>query len=160
VVTGETLQEAQQVGKVWDYSPGSPDWGGHCTTGAGYDTGRKRYPHVSWGDMYELTEAFLTKQVDEAWFVLTQAHVDHPEFRNHFDLQGFAKAVSDITEGKVVVPVTPGPTPPPNPGETFLALAPDVAAHIHSVAQKHRPSLTDEKWVDLHFRSYFKGKDV
>jgi hypothetical protein len=36
-----------------------------------------------------------------------QEHVDHPSFRNHFDLVGFAQAVSEITGGKVVIPVNP-----------------------------------------------------
>jgi hypothetical protein len=45
--------------------------------------------------------------MDECWFVLTQEHIDHPEFRNHFDLAGFSQAVSEITNGKIIIPINP-----------------------------------------------------
>lgn len=117
VVTGEDLKAAQQSGTVWDYVAGSAEWGGHCTVWGGYEAHDEL---VSWGSSgYSMTDAFIEHQVDEAYFVLTQAHVDHPGFRNSYDLAGFAAAVSAITNGKVVVPVTPtppGPAPvPPSP---------------------------------------------
>lgn len=115
IVTGETLQEAQDTGRTWDYTPGSPDWGGHCTVTVGWEGMPDNDEIVSWGALYEMTRRFVTTRVDEAWFVLTRAHVDHPGFRAGYDLPGFAKAVADLTDGKVVVPVTPVPTPTPTP---------------------------------------------
>lgn len=116
VPTGEDLTVAQQSGVVWEYVAGSADWGGHCTCWGGYDPTRDQT--VSWGSgEYTMTEEFIAHQVTEAYFVLTQAHVDHPGFRDAFDLAGFAAAVSQITSGKVVVPV-PEPTPvPPSPSD-------------------------------------------
>jgi hypothetical protein len=64
-----------------------------------------------------MTEAFIAHQLDEAWFVLTQAHVDHPAFRAGYDVAGFAAAVAEMTGGRVVVPV-PAPQPPPAPQPT------------------------------------------
>lgn len=152
IVTGETLQQAQQVGKTWDYVPGSPDWGGHCTDWDMYWPPRV----VTWGeDGYTMTSAFVQHQVTEGYFILTQAHIDHPNFRDNFDLAGFAAAVSAITNGKVVVPVgpTPAPTPtPPGPGATFPVSA-VVAGHIHSAAV--RAHLSDGAWVESHFDKYF-----
>lgn len=119
IITGETLQVAQQEGKVWSYVKGSAVWGGHCTDWAGYNPNPQT---VTWGESdYTMDESFVTNQVSEAYFVLFQAHVDHPTFRDNFDLAGFAAAVKSITNGKVIVPVTPSPTPPaptppsPNP---------------------------------------------
>lgn len=104
IVTGEDLRVAQQDGKTWDYVLGSPDWGGHCTVWHEYWPPKV----ITWGeDDYSMTPAFIERQVDEAYFVLTQAHVDHPSFRNNFDLAGFAAAVKDITNGKVIVPTDP-----------------------------------------------------
>jgi hypothetical protein len=112
IVVGLTLTEANENGGfVWDYVPGSREVGGHCVVWNGYWPPRT----ISWGsDEYQTTTAFIRNQVDEAYFILTQAHVDHPDFRNNFDLVGFAEAVKAITDGKVVVPTTP-----PVPQQTF-----------------------------------------
>jgi hypothetical protein len=119
IVTGETLDVAQQTQTVWSFHK-SAEWGGHCTCTVGYP-GSTRQTCVTWGELVDMTESFIAHQLDEAWFVLTQAHVDHAAFRQHFDLAGFAAAVSQITGGKVVVPVpapqppSPGPAPAPGP---------------------------------------------
>ena len=109
IMTGVALQEAQRTqfpSSVWDFVAGSPIVGGHCINGAGYNVGIMDV--VSWGKLISATDNFVSQQMDEAWFILTQDHVDHPSFRNHFDLAGFSQAVSQITGGKVIIPV---PTP-------------------------------------------------
>jgi hypothetical protein len=113
VVTGENLEVAQQGQQVWDYSP-SDEWGGHCTTSVSYSASPNREGVVTWGEVVPVSSAFISHQVSEAWFVLTKAHINHPGFRDSFDLTGFAAAVSELTGGKVVVPV-PAPQPPPAP---------------------------------------------
>lgn len=81
----------------------------NCTVWNGYFPPRT----ISWGsDQYTMTEAFVQNRVFEAYLIVTKAHVSHPTFRNHFDLAGFAAAVSQITNGKVVIPVPPTPAPP------------------------------------------------
>lgn len=106
IMTGVQLQEAQQTqfaSGTWDYAPNSPIEGGHCINGCGYNTGI--YDVVSWGKLIAATSNFISKQMDEAWFILMQEHIDHPEFRTHFNLPAFANAVSQITGGKVVIPL-------------------------------------------------------
>jgi len=105
IVVGAELTEANESGGlVWDYVPGSSNVGGHCFVWNGYWPPRT----ITWGsDDYQTTSSFIQHQVDEAYFILTQAHVDHPDFRNNFDLTAFAEAVREITDGKVVVPAEP-----------------------------------------------------
>lgn len=131
IMTGVQLQAAQQTqfaSGTWDYDPNSPIDGGHCINAAGYNTGI--YDVVSWGKLIAATDTFIAKQMDEAWFILMQEHIDHPGFRNHFDLQGFATAVSQITDGKVVIPLPKPqwqhftPTEPTGGGHTVAELKP------------------------------------
>jgi hypothetical protein len=135
IVTGEDLETAQQNQQTWDYSP-SPDWGGHCTTWVGY---HPKLTTVTWGSTLDMTDAFINNQVGEAWFVLTQAHVDHPGFRDNFDLAAFADAVHQITGGKVVVPTQPtppAPTPPPPPTDVTVTFSASDLAVIRAWADK------------------------
>lgn len=115
IITGESLTVAQQSQQTWDYVPGSPDWGGHCTTWVGYGAGLDRC--VTWGEVVPMTAAFVDRQVSEAYFVVTQPHVDHPGFRDHFDLPAFAAAYTAMTHRPfpVVAPIPTPPTPPPPP---------------------------------------------
>lgn len=146
VITGEDVRQAQMSTKDWSYTPNSPDDGGHCTVNVGYDD--KRYNVVTWGeDDYLMEENYMTSSVDEAYVIITQAHVDNPGFRNNFDLAAFANAYKQIT-GKdfpVVVPTptppaptpvppqpepTPPPTPQPTPGSVTLVFTADEAATV------------------------------
>lgn len=120
VMTGEILREAHESQDVWDAVTKSPIWGGHCTTTVGFQDGRQQC--VTWGQIQPYTDAFAERHMDEAWFVLTQALVNNPSFRNNFDIRGFAEAVADLTNGKVIVPIPPLPptpapvAPPADPG--------------------------------------------
>lgn len=111
IITGVVIRNAQmgdQFNKaLWDFVPTSPVEGGHCVPFAGYNDAPKVTACITWAKLVQCTDAFILNQMDEAWFVLMQEHVDHPSFRNHFDLAGFSKAVSAITGGKVVIPVNP-----------------------------------------------------
>lgn len=125
IVTGEDLTVSQQNQAVWDYVPNDAPWGGHSTTTVGYTGSPDQDDGISWGAVFPQTQAFVQHQVTEAWFILTQAHVDHPGFRQGFDLGSFAAAYSNITGRPFPVPVPPPappappvpptPTPPPPP---------------------------------------------
>lgn len=104
ILTGVQLRniQMQQFAKgKWSYVPKSPIDGGHCIPFIGY--GKSQATCVTWGKEIPCTDSFIKHQMDEAWFILMQEHVDHPEFRNHFDLPAFSEAVSEITGGKVVI---------------------------------------------------------
>lgn len=113
IKVGVQLQQAQMdqfnEGKNWDYVTGSKNIGGHDICFLGYNATTKMYFLVTWGKLIQCTQAFVDNLVDEAWFPVRQEHVDHPGFRNSFDLAAFSQAVSEITGGKVVIPVTPAP---------------------------------------------------
>jgi hypothetical protein len=110
IMTGEMLRDEHSNLDLWDASS-SERWGGHCTTTVGY--GSDRFACVTWGQVTPYTEAFVERHMDEAWFVLTPAMINNPGFRNGFNLSGFADAVADITDGKVIVPIPPVIGPPP-----------------------------------------------
>jgi len=110
IITGAQLTVAQQTQSTWNYVPGDAPWGGHCTVSVGYTTGLEKV--VSWGAVYPVTNSFVYYQIDEAWFVITQAHVDHPGFRAGFNLASFAAAYKQITgrDFPVAVANEPGPS--------------------------------------------------
>jgi hypothetical protein len=116
IVTGEVLRTAHEDLKLWDASK-TGIWGGHCTATVAYGTtDLKQFGLVTWGRMVPYTEAFAERHMDEAWLILTPAMINNPGFRNNFDLRGFADAIAELTNGKVIVPVPPlPPTPPPVP---------------------------------------------
>lgn len=106
IIGGVQLRDAQYKqfdNGLWDFEASSPIDGGHCILYHGYK--EDGYQLVTWGKTIPCTEAFVLNQADEMWFALTQAHIDHPGFRNHFDLKAFSDAVKAITDGKIVIPV-------------------------------------------------------
>jgi hypothetical protein len=154
IVTGETLLIANKHGYVWDYVSGSPTWGGHATCWGGFSALRDDL--VSWGDgSYAMTDAFIQNQVDEAYFLITQAHVDNPSFRAGFDLAGFATAYSEITgtafPAVVPTPVPPIPVPPmpPLPENPDQALLPEVRTFISTchTGERQRLAKALRKWM-------------
>ncbi len=97
IVIGVNLDVAQQTQDVWKHVADSAPWGGHCVVWVGY-TGRPDDDAcVTWGHLLDMTKSFVTHQCDEAWFVITQAHLDNPNFRAGFDLAKFADAYTAIT---------------------------------------------------------------
>lgn len=112
LMTGVVLDEIQMQqfsSGTWDYVAGNPVDGGHCIPLVGYPSSGATC--VTWGTLVSLTEPFILNQMDECWFVLTQYHVDHPNFRDNFDIVGFSNAVAAITGGQITVPT---PTVKPN----------------------------------------------
>lgn len=107
VITGVVLDQAQMqqfVSGTWDYVASSPEDGGHCIPLIGYAAVPDEQTCITWAKPVQCTEAFISHQMDEAWFILMQEHIDHPGFRNHFDLAAFSAAVAQITDNAVNVP--------------------------------------------------------
>lgn len=156
LVSGANMQQAQQTGTLWDYRPDSPDWGGHCTAQDGYDP---NYQTISWGsDRYRMTPEFMTKRVDEVYFIITQAHIDHPSFRDGLSLDAFSKAFTAVTGRPWNAkwgPTHPTPEPtPPNGGGASFRLDPDLVARVGQAAA-HR-GVSPERWLNTHLRHYFR----
>ncbi len=116
IVTGETLKQSQLGAQVWDVDPASPVVGGHATAWVGYQQDAKDET-VSWGAVVEMTPAFVSAQVEEAWFILTKAQVENPGLRDHLDLAGFAAAFTSLTGRPFPVAVAPPAPPAPTPPE-------------------------------------------
>lgn len=164
-ILGVQVQQAQMSAQfdagVWDWAKGSPNDGGHCVPIVGWPVvgGTPMAECITWAKPVALTGAFLAHQCGEAWFVLTNAMIAHPGFRNAYDLAGFAAAVHEVTRGKVVVPVPPqpapvSPTPSPGPGAASFPVSADLVDHI--AAASHRARLTPAAWLDHRLRSYFR----
>lgn len=124
VLFGASLQEAQVSEQfdqgLWDFVPGQAFIGGHCFPGVGYNQA------VSWGKLIAFTSRFIGQQAVEAWVVITKAHLDHPGFRDNFDLAGFAAAYQALTGQVLPIDVPPAP-PAPQPEPVPVPPAPQPA---------------------------------
>lgn len=130
IITGEDMTVAQQSGDLWDYVAGAAAWGGHATTWGGYGD-QELTQVVSWGSgAYEMSAAFVQHQVTEAYFIITQAHIDHPGFRDGFDLAAYAAAYQEITGAPFPVPVAPDPAPTPAPTPAPAPSAPTITSPV------------------------------
>lgn len=107
IMTGVQLQEAQeqQFPNTWDFVPGGKFIGGHGIPAIAYQANPDETTIVTWGKAIPATQAFIKNQMDEAWFILLQEHIDHPAFRTHWNLAAFSQAVSEITGGKIQIPI-------------------------------------------------------
>jgi len=171
IVTGQTLKQSQLGAQIWDVDAASPVVGGHATIWVGYGADSHDQT-VSWGAVVEMTPAFVSAQVEEAWFILTKAQVDHPGLRDHLDLAGFAAAFTALTgrpfpvavspPAPVPVPVppqppapvpTPAPIPPtpppaPTPAPVPSPVQPPTPPHPHAV------TLADDAWAEASLRAH------
>jgi hypothetical protein len=161
VPTGEVLTRKNMSERIWDHYANDYTEGGHCTVTVDYRGGSTNYEdQVSWGDLYGMTQAFIRQNVDEAWFVITEAHVAHPGFRAGFDLSSFAAAFTAMTGRPFPAVVDPGPQPTPTPvppapvvnpfqaavdGYPGLAAALDRLTYHHN--QRQDDGLTREQYV-------------
>lgn len=120
VITGVVVDDAQMNEQfdagTWDYAPGSPEDGGHCIPMVGFDP--DQLTCVTWAALIKCTNAFVAKQMDEAWVMILPVHINKPGFRDNFDLAGFAAAYKEITGATFPVTVDPTPVPDPTPTPT------------------------------------------
>jgi hypothetical protein len=148
---GLDLEVAQQTqadnGGPWDHVP-SAQWGGHAVLAGRYRAVRDipdrgslvargfhvddRTGAVTWAELIDMTDAFLERQLGEAWVVVLPAHLAHPDFQRGVDLAAFAAAYEALTHRPFPVPVpAPVPTPGPDPADLALVVALDGWAHQH-----------------------------
>lgn len=160
LLLGVNLLVPQQTQRMWDYTPGD-EWGGHAVLYGRYaeapEAAAERRGLVSWAEVLDMTDLFVEHQLDEAWAVIWPEVWDHPVFDQNFDKVSFARAWEDITDKQwpgPVPPPSPAPSPPPAPASSSVLevnLDADVLARIHHVAAGDI-----DRWMNHHFRSYFK----
>lgn len=152
VLYGVDLQVAQQRqtdAGTWDYAP-SGDWGGHAVPGGQYDADSLRI--VTWAELVDMTDRFVTHQADEAWVVIWPEHLGSRAFLQGVSLDRLAAAYQSLTGDQL--PVVDPPTPAPGPAAGFpVDLDPDVATHVAHVAALRR--ITPDAWVNDRLRKYF-----
>jgi hypothetical protein len=104
---GVTLQKAQKTQKVWDYVPGSGEWGGHAVMMPDVNPDEV----ATWGELVGVTPAFVQHQLDEAYVVLWPEMLTDYGFVRGMDVGRWAKAFEDYSGKKFPVPV-PDPMSP------------------------------------------------
>lgn len=139
VVIGVDLDVAQQSQVIWDYKK-SAEWGGHCVNWVGYSGNPDNFTCITWGEELDMTINFIRHQCSEVWFILTQDHVNHLDFRKGFDLSKFAAAYTEITGATfpVISPKPPIVPPQVDPADAALVEVLDSEGnHEHSWEELH-----------------------
>jgi len=147
----EQAQQSQTDTGIWDYSP-SPDWGGHAIFGGSYTSSLAAHTAdesvISWMQKVGLTDAFFNHQDSEAYAVIFEAHLDHPDFLAGVNLPMLAAAYQAITDrtfpAPVPAPVPPSPAPIPPPAPVPVPAPPAVDVQLAHWA------LTALPWSKLH----------
>lgn len=148
------------AGQPWDYSPDSPDVGGHSVLGGGYEAPGIKF--ITWATETEFTDMFRQHQVDELWVVVWPEHLGTRAFLEGIDQQKLADSFGQLTGRPFPIQPTPPapqpvPSPPTPPVGVDQALA-QVARHWvtrrwHRASETRdlRDTLTD--WLDYHYPS-------
>jgi hypothetical protein len=138
-------------GQAWDYKPQSQVLGGHAILGPGYDP---RIRFITWNEETEFTDAFINKQMEEAWVVIWPEHLGSQAFQEGVDLEELAADYKALTGKDLPVPPAP-PTPPkPDPGSDPYPGADPVVAHlVEDAAQAAGLSTSD--WLNKFLRNQF-----
>lgn len=110
---GIDLHTAQQGQATWDYVDGSPDWGGHAVLGGRYAP--NAHGVVTWGEVKDMTDIFVQRQLEEAWVVIWPEHMKDNAFLQGVDMEAFASDYEAITGRPFPVPVAPKNPPAPVP---------------------------------------------
>jgi hypothetical protein len=113
---GVNLNLAQQAQPaVWDYVPGSGEWGGHAILGGDYTSltgaGQIDLGGITWARYIGLTDFFWSHQAEEAWVVIWPEHFGSTQFLQGMDLAKLATSFKTLTGRTLPIPA-PSPVPP------------------------------------------------
>lgn len=123
VLWGADLDQAQDeqfvTGQPWDVEPYSPTWGGHAVLAAPRysdqpGTLADRTGLVTWAELIDATNAFVERQVDEAYVVILPWHLGDRQFIEGLDLAAVAAEYEELTGRPFPAPL-PAPEPEPAP---------------------------------------------
>jgi hypothetical protein len=174
LILGVDLQVAQQAQtnqKLWDYHR-SGEWGGHAILGGRYrdhpTDAYDRHGVITWATPVDMTDAFMTNQLDEAWAVIWPDHLRDSAFLAGVNVQALATLFQQLTGRQFVLPPTPAPSPgpvaPPQPqpaptppgGGANFQLDQPVLDRVAAAAD--RSKMSQAEWLNHHLRTYFKIK--
>lgn len=114
----ETAQQSQTNAGLWDYKK-SPEWGGHATVGGAYTSDTQAHEAdeslVTWAEVVGTTDAFIARQLQEAYAVVFAPLWDHPAFQAGIDQQALAADYQAVTGRPLPLPSPVPPTPAPGP---------------------------------------------
>jgi hypothetical protein len=143
----ETSQQTQTDHGLWDYQP-SNDWGGHAVLCGQYTSSTEasldRTSVVTWAEIVKMTDAFVQRQVDEAWVVIWPEHLQSKTFLEGVDLATLAADYKALTDREFPAQVPPQPTPAPTPNP---APAPDPTPDIHADSADIELAGKLKRWV-------------
>jgi hypothetical protein len=116
----ELAQQDQSVpGGTWDYKR-SGDWGGHAILNGAYEQALID-DVITWAMRVKSTQAFRSKQLEEAWVVIWPWNLGTAQFQQGIDQDALQQQYHNLT-GKTLpsdlfppAPVPPIPDPDPNP---------------------------------------------
>lgn len=111
----ETAQQNQTGNGLWDYQP-SGEWGGHAVLAGRYTSASRGgdVAVVTWAEIVATTDAFWTRQVDEAWVVVWPEHLGTVEFQQGVNLAQLGADFTALT-GRPFPGAGPNPPEPPAP---------------------------------------------
>ena len=114
-------QQLEQHPPVWDYTRRAGEWGGHAILAAGRYTDRPgaladRVGLITWAEVVDATDAFITRQVPECYVVVWPWHLRDATFVAGVDLAGLASDYEVLTGRPFPHAVAPEPQPEPVPG--------------------------------------------
>lgn len=144
----QSAEDQFSAGQTWDVVKGSPIAGGHDVPIVGYnETGPLC---VTWGQVQQMTWAFLDKYCDEAYAVLDPDWLSSDKSPGGFDLATLTADLAAIKGGgdlpPIVVPPAPTPSPSPDPAaDTVLAaLDPATLARLTANADRRKQAVEDD----------------
>ncbi len=123
VLFGASLQIAQQdqtdaKPPVWDYIPGSPNWGGHAIFGGSYSgVIASDEEIITWLVKAKVSDAFWTNRLQEAYLVILPIALASPPIQAGIEWSALAADYLAMT-GQAFpfpLPVDPPPDDPPAP---------------------------------------------
>lgn len=117
----DIAQQSQTGSGLWDYTTGSGQWGGHAVLAAGRysdqpGTAADRTGLITWGQVLDSTDQFITRQVFERYVVIFPEHLGSRTFLTGVDLAKLAKDYEALT-GRVF----PAPVPPADPDKVLAS---------------------------------------
>lgn len=160
LMLGITVQAANEdefsQNQPWDFSPSSPDEGGHGVLCGGYGPGGAGplggdEKFISWGAETSFTDAFWANKVEEAWVLIYPEHLGTRAFLEGVNRDTFAEDYQALTGKTLPIAPTPVPTPTPpvdaDPDDVMLWAQTQFWAGERHVGANRRAALAVEGWA-------------